>query len=78
MKLGVMSALFSGRPLEEVVRVCAENGLAAIELPVGAYPGKPFFEPSKVLADHRSIDKPKCRHRFDQAAWPLFETPRTQ
>ena len=59
MKLGVMSALFSGRPLEEVVRVCAENGLAAIELPVGAYPGKPFFEPSKVLADRRSQDRIK-------------------
>ena len=50
MKLGVMSALFAGRPLEEVCRYVAERGLQAIELPVGAYPGRPFFDPAKVLA----------------------------
>jgi len=50
MKLGVMSALFAGRPLEEVCAFVASNGLQAIELPVGAYPGKPFFDPRRVLA----------------------------
>ncbi|MDA0802529.1 MAG: sugar phosphate isomerase/epimerase [Planctomycetota bacterium] len=50
MKLGVMSALFAGRTLDDVALTCAEAGLNAIELPVGAYPGKPFFEPSRVLA----------------------------
>jgi sugar phosphate isomerase/epimerase len=50
MKLGVMSALFSGRTLEATAQACAAHGLTAIELPVGAYPGKPFFEPAKVLA----------------------------
>ena len=49
MKLGVMSALFSGMKLDKVVEYCAEVGLDAIELPVGGYPGKPFFEPNKVL-----------------------------
>ncbi len=49
MKLGVMSALFAGMKLEDVARYCAEVGLDAIELPVGAYPGKPFFEPARVL-----------------------------
>jgi sugar phosphate isomerase/epimerase len=50
MKLGVMSALFAGRPLAEVVAYCAETGLGAVELPVGAYPGAPFFDPPSVLA----------------------------
>jgi sugar phosphate isomerase/epimerase len=49
MKLGVMSALFAGMKLEDAARYCAEVGLDAIELPVGAYPGKPFFEPARVL-----------------------------
>ncbi|HVP72683.1 MAG TPA: sugar phosphate isomerase/epimerase, partial [Phycisphaerales bacterium] len=44
-----MSALFSGMKLDKVVEYCAEVGLDAIELPVGGYPGKPFFEPNKVL-----------------------------
>ena len=51
MKLGVMAALFSNRTLEDTVAYCAECGLQAIELPVGAYPGKPFFDPAKVLAN---------------------------
>lgn len=57
MKLGVMAALFSGRSLEETVRVCAEHGLTAIELPVGAYPGRPFFEPKKVLSQPREQER---------------------
>ncbi len=57
MKLGVMAALFSGRTLEETVRICAQQGLGAIELPVGAYPGKPFFEPSAVLRDPRAQER---------------------
>ena len=59
MKLGVMSALFSGRPLEQACLFCARNGLEAIELPVGAYPGKPFFDPAKVLASAREQDRIK-------------------
>ena len=50
MKLGVMSALFAGMKLEKVVDYCAEVGLDAIELPVGGYPGQPFFGPAEVLA----------------------------
>jgi len=59
MKLGVMSALFSGRSLVDVVKLCAESGLGAIELPVGAYPGKPFFEPARVLASRSEQDRIK-------------------
>lgn len=54
-----MSALFAGRPLEEVARVCAEAGLDAIELPVGAYPGRPYFDPAQLLADGAAQDRVK-------------------
>ncbi|MGI9014923.1 MAG: sugar phosphate isomerase/epimerase family protein [Phycisphaerales bacterium] len=50
MKLGVMAALFSGMAFEDALGYCASVGLDAIEIPVGAYPGTPFFDPRKVLA----------------------------
>jgi sugar phosphate isomerase/epimerase len=49
MKLGVMSALFTGMVFEDVLQYCAKSGLDAIELPVGGYPGKPFFQPQELL-----------------------------
>ncbi|MCH8252025.1 MAG: sugar phosphate isomerase/epimerase [Planctomycetes bacterium] len=51
MKLGVMSAGLGGMGWEKALDYCQKVGLEAIELPVGAYPGKPFFEPSDALAD---------------------------
>jgi len=57
MKLGVMAALLSGRTLEEALATCVESGLDAIELPVGAYPGQPFFDPAKVLASSKEQDR---------------------
>lgn len=50
MNLGVMSALFAGMPLDDMLSQCVEVGLDAVELPVGAYPGKPFFDPARMLA----------------------------
>jgi sugar phosphate isomerase/epimerase len=50
MKLGVMSALFAGWKLADVLKYAAELDLGAIELPVGCYPGSPFFDPRRVLA----------------------------
>lgn len=49
MHLGVMAALFGGWKLEAALDYGAEVGIEAIELPVGGYPGKPFFEPAEVL-----------------------------
>ncbi|MCH8823025.1 MAG: sugar phosphate isomerase/epimerase [Planctomycetes bacterium] len=50
MKLGVMAALFGGMKFDDALFYCQELGLDAIELPVGGYPGQPFFDPKKVLA----------------------------
>lgn len=48
MKLGVMAALFTGMKFDDALDYCADVGLDAIELPVGAYPGAPFFNPKQV------------------------------
>lgn len=61
MKLGVMSALFTGMKLEEALTYCAEVGLDAIELPVGCYPGAPFFDPKKMLASQKQQKELKAK-----------------
>ncbi len=49
MKLGVMGAGLGAMGWEKALDYCRKVGLDAIELPVGAWPGKPFFEPQEVL-----------------------------
>lgn len=49
MKLGVMGAGLGAMGWEKALDYCKKVGLDAIELPVGAYPGKPFFDPAEVL-----------------------------
>jgi sugar phosphate isomerase/epimerase len=44
-----MAAGLGGMGWERALDYCKQVGLDAIELPVGAYPGKPFFEPEAVL-----------------------------
>ncbi len=51
MKLGVMSAGLAAMGWEKALDYCQKVGLDAIELPVGCYPGKPFFDPEQVLKD---------------------------
>ena len=42
MKLGVMSACFGGMEFKDALAYCQKQGLDAIELPAGAYPGDPW------------------------------------
>lgn len=49
MKLGVMGAGLGAMGWEKALDYCKHIGLDAIELPVGAYPGQPFFDPKQVL-----------------------------
>lgn len=51
MKLGVMGAGLGAMGWEKALDYCKKVGLDAIELPVGAYPGAPFFDPEEVLKD---------------------------
>ena len=65
MKLGVMAAGLGGMGWEKALDYCQKMGLEAIELPVGAYPGKPFFDPDEVLKDAKAQQKIKdaCQKR---------------
>lgn len=51
MKLGVMGAGLAAMGWDKALDYCKQVGLDAIELPVGAYPGKAFFDPQEVLKD---------------------------
>ncbi len=65
MKLGVMGAGLASMGWEKALDYCQQVGLEAIEIPVGAYPGKPFFEPAEVLEDKNAIQRIKddCARR---------------
>jgi len=57
MKLGVMGAGLGSMGWKKALDYCQKVGLDAIELPVGCYPGKPFFDPEKVLKDKAAQKK---------------------
>ncbi|MCG3128213.1 MAG: hypothetical protein CHACPFDD_03090 [Phycisphaerae bacterium] len=57
MKLGVMAAGLGGMGWDKALDYCQQVGLDAIELPVGAYPGRPFFDPAEVLKDKAAQKK---------------------
>ena len=59
MKLGVMGAGLGGMGWEKALDYCRKVGLDAIELPAGAYPGKPFFDPEEVLKSASAQQKIK-------------------
>ena len=42
MKLGVLTVLFSEKPLEEVFKYLSKLGIHTVELGSGGYPGKPI------------------------------------
>jgi len=65
MKLGVMAALFTGMEFDRALDYCADVGLDAIEIPVGAYPGAPFFDPREVLGSEKmqNVIKAKLKER---------------
>lgn len=50
MKLGVMGAGLGALGWDKALDYCKHVGLDAIELPVGAYPGTPFFSPAEALS----------------------------
>lgn len=51
MKIGLFSALFYDKPLEEVLDLIRDFGLEAVELGTGAYPGSAHLNVKKLLED---------------------------
>ena len=51
MKLGVFTVLFSQKTFEEMLDYVAEQGLEAVELGTGGYPGDAHCKPEELLND---------------------------
>ena len=51
MKLGVFTALFADRSLDDVLALAKENGLSCVELGTGNYPGSPHVPVKKLLGN---------------------------
>ena len=51
MKIGIFTALFHDRPIDEALDIIAEAGIQAVELGAGAYPG------SRHLDDVGGVEK---------------------
>jgi sugar phosphate isomerase/epimerase len=55
MKIGVLTVLYSDRPLEAVLDRAVELGLGAVELGTGNYPGSAHADPEALLADPAAL-----------------------
>ena len=51
MKLGVLSVLFSNKPLKEVLEYLKGLGVETVELGCGGYPGNAHCKPEVLLKD---------------------------
>ena len=54
MKIGVFTVLMSDQPLEQVLDFLAENGVEAVELGTGNYPGNAHCDPDKLLESDKA------------------------
>lgn len=57
MKLGVFTALFSDRALEEALDIVAELGVNAVEIGTGNFPGDAHCNPEELLSSQPKLDK---------------------
>lgn len=57
MKLGVFMVLFGGRPFEEALDLIAAQGLKAVEIGTGSYPGNAHCNPDVLLNDKSARDQ---------------------
>jgi len=60
MKLGVMTALFGGRSLEDMLKHCKASGLDAVEICAGNYPGMPHAKIPELVKSADAAKKFKA------------------
>lgn len=51
MKIGVFTVLFGRTPFEEMLDYLVDQGVAAVEIGTGGYPGSAYCDPSALLGD---------------------------
>lgn len=57
MKLGLFLALFGDRSLDEALDICQAEGLQAVEIGAGAYPGSPHLNVLELLGSAEKRDE---------------------
>lgn len=62
MKLGVFTPLFNNMNFEEMIEVVAKNGLEAVEIGTGGYPGNAHLDIDKLLVS--SSERKEYLHRL--------------
>jgi sugar phosphate isomerase/epimerase len=55
MKIGVFAVLFGSKPFEEMLDYLVEQGIEAVEIGTGAYPGNAYCDPAALLADDQKL-----------------------
>lgn len=57
MKVGLFLALFSDKSLEDALDIAVAEGIQAVEIGAGAYPGTPHLDVAKLLESKAERDK---------------------
>ncbi|MBL8047264.1 MAG: TIM barrel protein [Chthonomonas sp.] len=57
MKLGLFLALFGDKSLDEALQICAAEGLQAVEIGAGAYPGNAHLNVDELLSSSEARDR---------------------
>ena len=57
MKLGVMAVLFPDKPLKETLEYLSSQGVQAIELGTGGFPGDAYLKPAELLGNKAKTDE---------------------
>src|SRR5450759_4683567 len=55
MKIGVFAVLFGDKPFEETLDYLVEQGVEAVEIGTGAYPGNTHCDPAVLLNSDRKL-----------------------
>ena len=55
MKIGVFAVLFGDKPFEETLDYLVEQGVEAVEIGTGAYPGNAHCNPAVLLKSDRKL-----------------------
>jgi len=55
MRIGVFSVLFGKKPFEEILDYLVAQGVQAVEIGTGAYPGNNYCNPAELLASDQKL-----------------------
>jgi len=55
MRIGVFSVLFGKKPFEEILDYLVAQGVQAVEIGTGAYPGNNYCNPAQLLASDQKL-----------------------